>query len=75
MASARSASVRRSAMCETNHLLQIVDVVNEDAVQLVHLRIDVAWDRNVDEEHGAIAAAGQELLTMFLAEDGMRRAG
>ena len=58
-----------------DHLLQVVDVVNEDAVQLVHLRIDVARHRDIDEEHRTVAAAAQELLAMLFAEDGMRRAG
>ena len=75
MASARSASTLRSATCEDTTCCKIVDVVDEDAVQLVHLRIDVARDRNVDEEHGTIAAAAQELLAMLLAENGVRRAG
>ena len=58
-----------------HHLLQVVDVVNEDAVQLVHLRIDVARDRDIDEEHGTVLAAAQELFAVLLAEDGVRRAG
>ena len=37
-----------------DHLLQIVDVVDEDAVQLVHLRIDVARHGDIDEEHGTV---------------------
>src|SRR5271165_6361054 len=57
-----------------NHLLQVVDVVNEDTVQLVHLRIDIARDGDIDEEHGPVLAAAQELLAVLLAEDGVRRA-
>src|ERR1700694_1424812 len=38
----------------TDRLLQIVDVIDENAVELVHLRIDVAGYRNVDEEHGPV---------------------
>src|SRR5271169_5013391 len=57
-----------------HHLLQVVDVVHEDTVELVHLRIDIAWHRNVDEEHRAVAAAAQELLAVLLVKDGVRRA-
>ena len=66
-----------AAICHVRryHLLQIVNIVDEDAVQLVHLRIDVAWDSDIDEEHGAIAATAQEALAVFLAEDRMGRAG
>src|ERR1035441_9408046 len=55
-------------------LLQIVDVVNEDAVQLVQLGIDIARDRDVDEEHGTVAALAEEPFAVLLAEDGVRRA-
>src|SRR5580698_6940578 len=50
------------------HLLQIVDVIDEDAVEFVHLRIDVAGDGDVDEEHGPVAAAMEEGLAVFAAE-------
>ena len=58
-----------------DHLLQVIDVVDKDAVQLVHLRIDVAWHRDIDEEHRTVAALAQEALAVFFAEDGVRRAG
>ncbi len=58
-----------------DNLLQVVDVVHEDAVELVHLRIDIARHSNVDEEHRTVAAAAQKLLAMLFAEDGVRRAG
>ena len=57
------------------NLLQIVDVVDEDAFELAHLRIDVAGHGNVDEEHGAVAAAMQKGLPVLPTEDGLRRAG
>ena len=57
------------------NLLQIVDVVDEDAFDLVHRRIDVARDGDIDEEHGPVAAAVHELLAVLAAEDGVRRAG
>ena len=62
-------------MCEAATCLQIVDVVDEDAFDLVHRRIDVARNGDIDEEHGAVAAAMHELLAVFSAEDGVRRAG
>ena len=55
-------------------LLQVVNVVDEDAVELVHLRIDIARDSNVDEEHGAVLTAAKEQLAVLRAEDSMRRA-
>ena len=53
-------------------LLQIVDVVDEDAVHLVHLRIDIARHRNIDEEHGTILAAAHEQFAVLAAEDSVR---
>ena len=50
-------------------LLQVVDVVDEAAFDLVHLRVDVAGDGDVDEEHGAVAAAREELLAVGAGED------
>src|ERR1700733_422826 len=55
--------------------LQIVDVVEKDTIYAVHLRIDVARYRNVDEEHGPVAALVQELLTMLAPENVLLRAG
>jgi len=40
------------------YLLEVVNVVDEAAFDLVHLRVDVAGDGDVDEEHGAVAALG-----------------
>ena len=57
------------------NLLEVVDVVDEEAVELVDLGIDVARDGDVDEEHGAVAAALQEGVAVLAAEDGVRRAG
>ena len=56
-------------------LLEVVDVVDEAAFDLVHARIDVAGDGDVDEEHGAVAAALEELLAVGTVEDGMLGAG
>src|SRR5437660_9197498 len=37
----------------TDRLLEIVNIVDEDTVQLVHLRIDVAGNGDVNKEHSA----------------------
>ena len=56
-------------------LLEIVDVVDEAAFDLVHARIDIAGDGDVDEEHGAVAAAFEKALAVGAVEDGMLGAG
>ena len=56
-------------------LLQVVNVVDEAAFDLVHEGIDVAGDGDVDEEHGAVAAEFEEALAVGAEEDGLRRAG
>ena len=56
-------------------LLEVVDVVDEAAFDLVHARIDVAGNGDVDEEHGAVAAAFHEALAVGAEEDGLRGAG
>src|SRR6516164_7460080 len=42
--------------------LQIVYVVQEDTVEAVDLRIDVARYCDIDDEHGAVATAVEKLL-------------
>ena len=74
MASASSASLRRSATWLADGLLQIVDVVGEDAVELAHLRRNVAGDGDVDEKHWTVLAAREELLAVFAAKDRVGRA-
>ena len=56
-------------------LLEIVDVVDEAAFDFVHPRVDVAGDGDVDEEHGAVAPAVEEVLAVGAVEDLLRRAG
>lgn len=51
------------------YLLEVVDVVDEAAFNLVHAGVDVAGDGDVDEEHGAVAAAFKELLAVGAGED------
>ena len=55
------------------NLLQVVDVVDEDAVELVHLRVHIAGHGNIDEKHGAVAPLVKKCVPMLGAEDGMRR--
>ncbi len=56
-------------------LLEVVDVVDEAAFDLVHARVDVAGDGDVDEKHGTVAAALQEVLAVRAAEDFLRGTG
>ncbi len=56
-------------------LLQVVDVVDEASLDLVHEGIDVARYGDIDEEHGTVAAALHEALAMCAVEDGFRGAG
>src|SRR6202051_3301617 len=56
-------------------LLEVVDVVDEAALDLVHAGVDVAGDGDVDEEHGAVAAGGGGVLAVGAAEDLLRGAG
>ena len=58
-----------------DRLLQVVDVVSEDAVELGHFRRDVAGHGDIDEEHGPVLAAGEELLSVFAAKNRLRRTG
>ena len=58
-----------------DYLLQIVDVINEDPVQSVHLGIHIAWDRYIDEEHGLVFPAVDYLFCQTLGDDEMRGAG
>src|SRR5580658_7927305 len=69
IASAFSASFVRS-----DRLLQIVDVIDKNAIDLVHLRIDVPGNGDVDKEHGLVLAQRHELLAVFAPEDEVWRA-
>ena len=53
----------------TDGLLQIVDVINKEAVDLVHLRINIARNGDIDKEHGLVLAQRHELFAMFAPED------
>ena len=52
--------------------MQIVNVVNEDPVQLVHLRIDIARYGDIDEKHRAVLSSLKELQSVLASEDRMR---
>ena len=56
-------------------LLEVVNVVDEAALDLVHEGIDIARDGDVDEEDGAVAAEFHEALAVGAEEDGLRGAG
>src|SRR5580704_17760454 len=55
--------------------LQVVNVVDKDALELVHGRIDIAGNSNIDKEHGPVAAAVHKRLAVLGAEDGVGRTG
>src|SRR5579884_2393515 len=57
-----------------DRVLQVVNVVNEDAIQLVHGGIDIARNSDVDEKHRAISPAGQKTLSVLAAENRNRSA-
>ncbi len=57
------------------YLLEVVDVVDEAAFDFVHAGVDVAGDGDVDEEHGAVAAALEEVLSVGAAEELLRGSG
>src|SRR5208283_231222 len=58
----------------TDRLLQIVDVINKNAIDLIHRRIDVAGNGNVDKEHGLVLAQRHELFAVLGTEDEVGRA-
>src|SRR5438270_13274501 len=58
-----------------NHGLQVINVIDEDAVELGHRGIDVAGYGDIDEEHWLVFALLQEHLAVLTAEDVVRCAG
>ncbi len=58
-----------------DHLLEVVNVVEEDAGNLAHGGIDVARHGNVDEENGAALALAVHALGVLASEDDVRAAG
>ncbi len=69
MFSADCASLLRSARLAWATCWRVVDVVDEAAFDLVHTGIDVTGDGDVDEEHGAVAAALEEVLSVRAVEE------
>src|SRR5579864_4207757 len=59
----------------SDRILQIVNVIHEDSVKLVHLRINVSRHRNINEEHWAVPAPRKKHFAMLATEDGNRSAG
>ena len=39
-----------------DRLLKIIDVVNENSIEVIHLRGHIARHRNIDKKHGAVLA-------------------
>src|SRR5207302_7937371 len=58
-----------------DRLLKIIDVVNENSIEIVHLRGHIARHRNIDKKHGAVLTPAQEEFAMLPPEDGVRRTG
>ncbi len=59
--------VRRS------HRLQIVNVVQEHPLQLIHPRVHIARHRNIDHKHRPVLPPTQHLLRLLHSEDLLRR--
>lgn len=57
------------------NLLQIVHVVDEDSFQIIHCRVHIARNGNVNKEHRAVSPFVEEGVAVLGAEDVMRRAG
>src|SRR5438093_3396918 len=53
---------------------EVVDVVEIAALELVDRRIEVAWDRDVDQEQRPTLTGGQDALDPVSSEDVSRRA-
>ena len=45
-----------------DHTVQIVDVVQEHVVEVIHLRFDIARHRDVDQEHRPVLAPSDDRL-------------
>ena len=56
-------------------VLEVVNVINEDAIELVHGRINVARDGDINEEHRSVLALGEKFFAVFAAEDRDWRSG
>ncbi len=56
------------------HLLQIVNVVDEAAIHLVHARVHIARHRDIDEKHGPPTPPLNEVRSMRAPKQLLRRA-
>ena len=56
-----------------NYFLQIVNVVQEDIVDLIHRRLDIAGNCNVDQEHWTVAAYVDRTLHVLAGNDVLGR--
>src|SRR5437660_7329479 len=56
-------------------ILQIVNVIDKNAVELVHRGINVARDCDVNKEHGTVLSLGEKFFAVLPPEDRDRSAG
>src|SRR5215510_3483115 len=56
-----------------NHLLKIIDIVEERVVDLVHSEVDVSKNNDVDKEHQSVLAPMNNLFNDNPAYDEVRR--
>ena len=55
------------------HRLQIVDIVEKNPLQPVHLRINIPRHRDIDKEHRPVLPQMQKTLPGFLPKNRLRR--
>ena len=75
IASARVTSLARRARFSRDRRLQIVDVVEEHLLDFAGRRLDVARQRDVDDEQRPVAPRPHHRLDARLGENRRRRAG
>jgi len=56
----------------THQGFQMIDVVEINVVQVLHFRVDVARDCDVDEEQRAMATGGHHAINLCGVEDDLR---
>src|SRR6266849_1923794 len=56
-----------------DRLMQIVDVIDENAIELVQRWINVAGNGDINEKHGPVATERHELFAMLGPEDELGR--
>ena len=55
-----------------NNLLQIIDVVHERIVDLIHCRIDISGHGDIDEKYRLVLPPMNDLLRQILSDDEVR---